>query len=692
MQAARVRIGVDTGGTFTDVVLADDSGRPPLTHKLLSTPDDPARAVLDGIQTILGEWTSARRGDPTARPQVIHGSTVATNALLEGKGGRAAFVTTAGFEDVLWIGRQNRPELYALEPVRPEPPLDRAAVVGVDERLRFDGAVLRQLTEDNAGVAVESVGRLGVDSVSICLLHSYANPTHERLLAERLRSELPGLHVTVSSELLPEFREYERSATCLANAVVAPPMADYIGRLAAELGPGSLRVMASAGGSLPPEGVTRQPVHTILSGPAGGVLGAFHGAGSGGHSRIITFDMGGTSTDVSLCDDALTHTTESEVAGLPVRLPMIDIHTVGAGGGSVAWLDDGGALRVGPQSTGADPGPACYGRQHGELLATVTDAHLVLGHLAADQPLGQGLRLNPAAAHGAVSQLGARAGLSPAETALGILRVADATMARAVQRISVERGHDLREFTLVPFGGAGGLHAARLADYLGIGEVLVPTEPGLLSALGMLGAAPLHAFSLSVMERAAPDQLHGLPLTQLPGVVEAIAQLRARGEEALAAEGIAEPEREYHFSLDLRYEGQSYELTIPLSGEDPAAAFTRTHERLYGYSAPDKPIEVVTARLRAAGPVRPLPRQTLAARTGSDGPDVADAVFLYGDEALPAARYGRRALRPGDLLAGPAVIGEYSATTLVPVGWQALVNELGQLLLTRTGGREAQHG
>jgi len=675
-----VRIGVDTGGTFTDLTLDPGKGKPLIAYKLLSTPDDPARAVLLGLSAILQKFGEAESSGFT----VVHGSTVATNALLEGKGAKAALVTTKGFEDTLWIGRQNRPELYALEPVKPEPPIAREAALGADERVLHDGSVLKPIQHDEIECIVGRIHELGVESVAISFLHSYVNGEHERMLARALAKALPELHLTVSHELLPEFREYERAATCVVNAVVAPPMVSYLKRLDDNVGNGRLRIMASAGGSLPLEAVNRAPVSTILSGPAGGVVGALAVSQAAGVDRIITFDMGGTSTDVSLCDGDISRTSESEIGGLPLRLPMIDLRTVGAGGGSVAWLDEGGALRVGPQSMGADPGPACYGRQTEPFIATVTDAHLVLGHLSVKHALGDDLALDADAARSAVRDIADATDLGIEETALGILRVAEATMARAIRRISVERGYDPRDFALVSFGGAGGLHAARLAELIGIGTVFVPGEPGLLSAVGMLRAAPLHTFSQGVMLRVPPDEARKGALLRHYAIRRTLDELQAKADDALRSEGIPEDERVYSPSLDVRYVGQSYELTIPLDEGDPAKAFALQHQRLYGYTAPEKPLEVVTVRLQAGGAEHLLPLPRLPERRGPIPVELVEAASVWTDgQQTVCARIRRDELMFGDSLDGPAIIDEYSATTLVPHGWRFEVNALGQLLLSK---------
>ncbi|MFP4224268.1 MAG: hydantoinase/oxoprolinase family protein, partial [Phycisphaeraceae bacterium] len=609
-----IRIGVDTGGTFTDLVLVDENHRLLASHKLLSTPDDPARAVLEGIDLLLDKTSHPPRQNHP--PHVVHGSTVATNALLEGKRSGTCFITTAGFEDTLAIARQDRPALYALTPSRPAPPVSADRCLGANQRIAPDGRVIRPLDEAEIQRLVARVGQLGADAVAISLLHSYASGEHEQRLAQALRSAFGNrLHLTVSHHLLPEHREYERAATAAVNAAVAPRMVRYLDRLAGEIGETHLRIMASHGGTLPLSAVRQAPVRTVLSGPAGGVLGAAEMARLENIHRIVTLDMGGTSTDVALCAGEPKLTTEGEAGNLPVRLPMIDMHTVGAGGGSIAWLDPGGALRVGPHSAGAEPGPACYGKQTGHLQATVTDAHVLLGHIPADEPLGEGLMLDRDAAQQAVSNLARRAGLDLEQTAEGILRIAETTMARAVHRISLQRGRDPRECTLVPFGGAGGLHACRLADALGMTRVLVPAQPGLLSAVGMLGAAPRYTFSHALQVTLHPQTArYPDPATQ-PAVRHALAALREQARAALAAERLPEPDRRERARLDLRYQGQSYEITVPLEDGQAIPQFLAEHQRLYGYTAAEKPIEVVAVRLEAGGHPRRVapPRLTMAA-------------------------------------------------------------------------------
>lgn len=678
----QVRVGVDTGGTFTDLLLYDPARGRLESYKLPSTPADPSEAVLAGLRALLLRVYGGDRGG--AALDVVHGSTVATNAVLEGKGARTAFVTTAGFEDTLHIARQDRPVLYALEASRPPVPVDRALCFGVRERLRVDGSVLTPLAEEEKASLCEALRESGVEAIAVSLLHSYANGAHEAQLLTWFEEVLPEVAVTVSHELLPEFREYERASTCVVNALVSPVMRRYLGHLEEGLGGIRLRVMASTGGSLPPAVIRAQPVQTILSGPAGGVLGAQEMARKAGEARLIAFDMGGTSTDVSLCDGELGHRAEGEIAGLPLRLPMLDIHTVGAGGGSVAWLDTGGALRVGPASMGATPGPACYGHQRAPYVPTVTDAHVVLGHLRAGQLLDGEMPLHEDRARAALEPLAAQLSLSVEALAGGILRIAEATMTRAIQKISVQRGHDPRAFVLVCFGGAGGLHACRLAQQLEIRTVLVPRYPGLLSAFGMLCSAPLYHFSRGLMVQLEAPTTGGAVLEAHPAVQEAQAALRELAEQALAAEGIPQEDRQFAAALDLRYAGQSYELTIPYAEGDVASTFRALHEKLYGTNPTDTALELITARLRASGPGLEVGLARLAKREGALPANLLQERIVYVDEQAQSwSTVQREKLCAGDRLEGPLIVGEYSATTVVLAGWRLEVEPSGQLRLER---------
>jgi len=557
-----MRAGVDTGGTFTDFVFWD--GERLSSAKRPSTPGDPSRAILAELRESAG------------LSSLVHGSTVATNALLERRGAPTAFVTTAGFEDMLEIGRQNRPRLYDWSGRGREALIPRGRRFGVRERVTFDADVLRPLTEDEVARVVGQVRASGATSVAVCLLHAYASPEHERALGRALRDV--GLSVSLSHEILPEYREYERAATTAANAYVSPLMEGYLERLASGLGDGArLRVFQSNGGSMSAATAGREAVHTVLSGPAGGVRGAAAVARQAGFERILTFDMGGTSTDVALCDRGLGMTQESQVGGLPVRVPMLDIHTVGAGGGSIAFWDAGGALRVGPESAGADPGPACYGRGD---RPTVTDANLTLGRIDPAAFLDGAMELDVERARSVLAAFAAEGGVSVERVAEGIIAVANSNMERALRRITVDRGLDPREFTLVAFGGAGPMHACELAERLEIKTVLAPRDAGVLSALGMLTAEVVRDYSQSVLD-ADPE--------------EAFARLEQRARRELADDGFADVAIER--SVDLRYRGQSFEITLPWGERD---RFGAAHERLYGYRRDEAPVETAAVRVRAA--------------------------------------------------------------------------------------------
>jgi len=657
----RIVIAIDTGGTFTDCVYRA-AGRIEVV-KLPSTPEDPGRAILSAVERII-------RSTGATSVAVRHGTTVATNALLERKGARVAFVTTAGFEYTLAIGRQARPCLYDWNVHRPAPIADESCCFGLPERISAEGAVLRAPTKAALAELRRKVRDSHAESVAVSLLFSFANPAHERAAESAL---LPlGLPLSLSHRILPEFREYERASTVTLNAYLAPRMEGYIGGLERGLacwGAG-LSIMQSSGGILSSRAAAREPVRTILSGPAGGVIGALSVARAAGIEQVLSFDMGGTSTDVALLDTSHEPptTTEGQVAGLPVSVPMLDIHTAGAGGGSLAWIDAAGGLQVGPQSAGADPGPACYGRGQG---STVTDANVVLGRIHPEHFLGGALRLSAdLARHALVGVCGPGAGFaSVEELAEGILRVANARMESALRRVSVERGYDPRSFTLLAFGGAGPLHACDLASALDVRKVLVPSAPGALSALGILDADLRREFSRTVM--LAPGS---------PMIARVFGELENEAKESFRAEG-ARPSLKR--SADLRYRGQGFELRIDWDA-DAVARFHRQHERSYGYADPARAVEIVTLRLQAVVRTR-KPALAPAPLTRGDGRLAcmgAHRVFEQG-RWRRAKLYDRSLLRTGDLILGPAVIVELSATTWAPVGWSVRVDSLGNLVLER---------
>jgi N-methylhydantoinase A len=675
--AGALVIAVDTGGTFTDVVCWRHDVV--TVHKVPSTPDDPARAVIDGLQAVLARtetgtpaaMTTATK--PTATPgfTLIHGSTVGTNALLERRGARVALITNRGFEDIIEIGRQYRPQLYALVGHRP-PPLvaveDRHGIAG---RLGPRGQELEPL--DDAELAALPDRVAGVGSIAICLLHSYADPDQEERVAQALaRLDLP---LSVSSRLLPEYREYERTATTVVNAFIAPRMHHYLGRIGQDSGAARVRIMGSAGGALPLDRARAEPVHTVLSGPAGGVVGALERARHAGLRDILTFDMGGTSTDVSLCPGAPLQTREFEIAGLPVAVPVLDIHTVGAGGGSLAWIDAGGALRVGPQSAGADPGPICYG--YGAADVTVTDAHVWLGRLPADAFLGGEVVLDRNAIAGPLQSLARRLGLSPDRTAEGIIALADVAMEGALRVISVERGYDPAGFTLLPFGGAAGLHAAELARRLGVPRVLVPPDPGVLSAYGML-VSPVSKEAARTVLLAAGAQADAALATTF-------AALERDVVDAMRDEGLDPAGLRIQRAIDARYRGQSFELRV--EADAWVDRFHEMHHTRYGYALLQETVEAVTLRVLATSPPLSPPPVDLPAATHVEPPEAGRTPVTYAGQRLDAARLNRPALRPGHLIHGPAVITEYSATTWLPPGWQAEVRSDGALLAVRTPDR-----
>ena len=651
-------IGIDTGGTFTDFVYWDGSAWG--IYKIMSTPADPAEAVLAGLRHIAGR----------APKQLVHGSTVATNALLERKGAATAIIANRGFEDLIEIGRQNRTRLYDLAYRREPSIVPEDLRFGVKGRVLSTGEILEELDEDDLRSLAAKVKASNASSVAVCLLFSYLNPVHEKTVGELFRDT--SLHVSLSHEIVPEFREYERTSTTVINAYVSPKVKDYIGRLRDSLRTrDSLRIMQSNGGSISAETAMRESVRTILSGPAGGAVGALHLGKLAGCQKLISFDMGGTSTDVSLIDGGLTLTLEASLAGHPLKTPMIDIHTVGAGGGSIAFVDRGGALKVGPQSAGADPGPDCYGRG-GEI--TVTDANLYLGRLVPEHFLGGRMQLAVDRLDEAMGRLAARVGLSKVELAEGVLAVANTTMERAIRVISVERGFDPREFTLFAFGGAGGMHAAYLARCLDIQRVLVPPNPGILSAIGMLMADVVKDYSLTVMLAATEVDWTALKALFQP--------LERKGVKELIGEGLTAEAISLERFLDMRYQGQSYEIIVPFD-EDYAQRFHRLHRQQYGYADDGKPIEIVNLRLRARG----VPNKPAFAATGRKSTVVGKEAYLgvkevvFDHQPMQTDILDREKLSAGNRLRGPAILVEYSSTLVLPPFVEGFVDYFGNVVM-----------
>jgi N-methylhydantoinase A len=663
----RVRVGVDTGGTFTDFVF-EANGQIEI-FKFASTPADPSLAIKKGLEQI-----AQKARVSLENIEVVHGTTVGTNALLQRRGARAALITTKGFEDVLVIGRQARPELYNLDAVQPPPIVPDDLRFGLRERVSAMGEILEAFDETELSGLVRQLRDANVDSIAICLLFSFLRPEHEQRVADAL--SVLNVPLSISHQILPEYREFERTSTVTINAYLQPLMGNYLKRLAASAP--RLRVMQSSGGSISATVATEEPVRTILSGPAGGVVGALRAAQAAGFDKIITFDMGGTSTDVALCErDGLRLTNEATVAGLPVAVPVMDIHTVGAGGGSIARIDEGGSLRVGPESAGADPGPACYGKSS---LPTVTDAHLVLGHFGGAGLLGGEFELDEERSRSALTQLASEMSKAAGrkvrtiEAAQSVLTIANSNMERALRRISVERGYDSREFALLPFGGAGGLHAVELARALRIPRIIVPNFAGALSALGVLAADVVKDQSRTIMLELSPEIGKRLENT--------FKEMERSATAALRREGFRESQQLHERSLALRYKGQSFELQIKYTVANPAARFHRAHLERYGYAQESNTIEVVSTRVRSTGMVKKLAqkRSRGSRKKGYAKPGKYATAYLDGKK-LRVGVYRRDELPAGARLRAPCIVTEYSSTTLIPSGVQTEVDGYANLII-----------
>jgi len=706
--AEAIRIGIDTGGTFTDFVVARGSHIE--SFKLPSTPHNPAEAILAGIHRTL-----AKTGVLPA--EIIHGTTVATNALLERKGARTALVTTAGFEDVIEIGRQNRPDIYNLMVTRPAPLVPARLRFGVEERTNKDGSILTSLDQKNLAQIVNEISASGAESVAVCLLFSFANTSHELMVAEALAPL--GIPVSLSHQILPEYREYERTSTTVINAYLVPIMSRYLNSLSEGLlsvvssqlsvdvrddathsdsAAGGkfrreikkrklsgkkanadhlpLRVMQSNGGSVSAQTAAAEPVRAILSGPAGGVVGAMRVCSLAGIHDIIAFDMGGTSTDVALCRSELRTTNEAMVAGLPVAVPVIDIHTVGAGGGSIARVDEAGALRVGPESAGADPGPACYGR--GEEV-TVTDSDLVLGRFGGSNLLGGEMQLDIERARMYMTKLAADMSrfsdkpVTAEQAALGVICVANANMERALRVVSVERGQDPRLFSLVSFGGAGGLHVCELAAALRVPRVVIPRSPGTLSALGVLLGDVVKDYSRTVMINTSSFNVAELE--------RLFAELERAAKRDLASEGFRGEKVDLARSVEMRYTGQSFGIDVAW-GNRFESAFHSAHRQRYGYADTNRPTEIVSLRVKATGITdKPRIKRARAGKALAPEPSSTARVYL-SERAARVPVYSRDSFSVGMKITGPTVIAEYSSTTLVPAGRSVEVDPWLNLIIT----------
>jgi N-methylhydantoinase A len=673
------RLAADIGGTFTDLVLFDEASGELRVHKTPSTPDDLTRGVLDGVRRTLDEGGA----DLREVDRFVHGATVVLNALLQRRLPRTGLLTTAGFRDVLEIMRTNNPEMYDLQYVKPPPLVPRHLRLEVRERVRHTGEVLVPLREDDVRAAARRLRGEGVDAVAVCLLHAYANPAHERRVAEILGEELPGVVVGVSSEVAPEWREFERTATTVVNAATTPIIASYLHRLAGDLREQGLRrdllVMQSAGGVMTAPAAAELPVRTIMSGPSGGVVGALHLAEQLELRDVVTIDIGGTSSDMGVIAGAqAVRVEESSIDRWPILAPMIEILSIGAGGGSVAWIDAGRALRVGPHSAGADPGAVCYAR--GGTEPTVTDANLVLGRIDPDYFLAGEMALDVEAAERALRRrIADPLGLELTAAAEGIIRIASTAMSKAMRSILVERGYDPRRFALMAFGGAGGLHAGELIRELGLPRAVIPNNPGALSAIGMLATDVRHDRSrthVRALAQTTPAELRAI-LAELER--EALAALDGDGDGAARVE----------HSVDLRYVGQEYHLNLPVDPADLdfAALAERLHEvhrRTYGYATPEFPVQLVHLRVAAISPTARPRLPSYPAADGGGSPEVRARRPVFFAEAgfVDTPIHDVEALRAGHRVAGPAVIEDPRSTVVVLPGQQATVDRLRNVILT----------
>jgi N-methylhydantoinase A len=687
-----LRVAIDTGGTFTDCVWIDATGHTRML-KVFSTPADPSQAIVEALEKI----------DHQGEFVILHGTTVGTNTLLERKGARTALVTTAGFEDAIEIGRQARPKLYDFFFDRIEPLVPADLRFGIDERTASDGEILTAPTPVDLKSLAAKVAAKRPESIAILLIFSFANPKNELETEQALKPlDIP---LSIAHQILPEFREYERASTVVINAYLQPVMQRYLENLESRLSASGFRrpenatrpvseaesrkpeaaprifVMQSSGGITALSAAARQPVRTVLSGPAGGVVGAAASARASGFERIIAFDMGGTSTDVSLVEGAVTAASHAEVAGLPVGVPMLDIHTVGAGGGSLARFDAAGVLRVGPESAGADPGPICYGRG---TQPTVTDANLLLGRLQPTRFLGGDFTLDLERTRRVTKEWLKQQGspLTLEKFAAGVVRVVNATMEKAIRVVSIERGRDPRDFALVAFGGAGGLHACALAEALSIPHVVVPALPGALSALGILVSDVVKDYSRTVLWRVSAK----LPHARLAQEFTALEKQAAEDFRQELWQGRAL----YQRSVDIRYRGQGYELNLPFT-KNLLTGFQQEHQRRYGYAHAAREVELVTLRVRAAvksptGAVGTMSHVGTAAlgrpsRAKLGSPSMAKATVLFDGKKLSTAIHSRDELQPGKKYSGPAIVTEYSATTVIPPGKRFHLDRAGSLIV-----------
>jgi len=657
----KIRIGIDTGGTFTDFVFFIDGQL--TVKKIPSTPHNPSLSILAGIEDYLKRSLS---------PFIIHGTTVATNALLERKGGRISLITTKGFEDILFIGRQNRSNLYSLDGEKRQPLLPRQRCFGIEERTTAAGKIEKSIPADALEEILDKIISKKTEAVAVCLINSYANASNEHIIKQAIKKR--NVLFSISNEILPEHREYERTSITAVNAYLIPVLSRYLSNLEKNLNHANLKIMQSNEGYISPSIASSAPIRTSLSGPAGGVVAAFHLGKAARIQNLITFDMGGTSSDVSLLDGQIRRTNESFIGDFPIRMPIIDIHSVGAGGGSIAYLDRGGSLKVGPQSAGAQPGPACYGLGD---APTVTDANLVLGRLVPDFFLGGKMKIYPERSRRAVKKIADAIGKSIESTAEGIIEIANATMEKAIRVISIERGFDPRSFSLCSFGGAGGMHAADVASHLSMSKVIVPKNAGVFSAMGLLLADSIKDYSKSVLkmvDKTGKKELNGL-----------FSKLVKKSILDMKKEGFVEHRIKIFPSLDLRYLGQSYEISVPYKENHPFdSAFHSAHQKLYSYFHPNRPVEIVNIRIKVVGttekvrfkkhpPQSPNPQNALFGKQG----------FIYGQKTYKAKLYKRPLLKTGNKILGPALIVDDEATTLLPPAWRLTVDGYHNLIIQR---------
>ena len=695
------RLGVDIGGTFTDIALIDEATGQIYTGKVSSTPQDPSGGFMEAVQRLLAKQQIAAQDVA----YIVHGTTVATNAIIEGKVAPTGFITTEGFRDMLEIARQIRPTLYDLQFEKPRPLVPRHHCFGVPERLDASGAELTPLDEDALRQVASKLRAEGVESIAVCFLHAYANPTHERRAGEIIAEVFPEAVVSLSAEVAPEFREYLRASTTVINSCIRPVVARYLQRIEDRLAQAGiaaeLLVMQSSGGVYTFAAARQKPVYMVESGPAAGVIAAAHLGQARGYDQVISFDMGGTTAKAGLIqggapsvtkDYEVGTTAQSGVgatrgAGYPIRTPVIDLVEIGAGGGSIAWVDPGGILRVGPQSAGADPGPVCYGQ--GGTQPTVTDANLVLGRLNPSYFLGGEIALDPAAAQRAIEQHCAQPlGMDLVEAAHGIVEIANTAMVNALRLVSVQRGYDPRDFALVAFGGAGPAHANRLAALTEIPVAIIPQSPGTASALGLLVTDLKHDYATTLIQRL--DQVAPQALEQT------FRELEAQGRETLGREGMAEAAMDFRRQADLRYVGQSHELTLPLTTEALGPAqlaqlleqFHRTHDRAYGFSAPGEDVELVSVRLSAIGQIaKPALAPLAEAAEEATAKGQRPVYFAESEGFVDCPVYDRYALGAGAVVQGPAIVEEIDSTTVVHPRYQVRVDEVGQMVLTAAEAR-----